>query len=80
MKSWVRYSVAVYLGLMIAGALGVDKPQESGAAPFFTEGPHSPYPHELHPHTWRRRSVEVREETQIQPARTWDLRIPRWPE
>lgn len=80
MKSWVRYSVAVYMGLMLAGAMGTDRPQESGAAPFYSPGHLSPYPHEMHPHTWRKRSVEVREEVRVEPVRKWDLRTPRWPE
>jgi hypothetical protein len=34
MSSWVRYSVAVYAGLLLAGALIVPQPQASvGSAP-----------------------------------------------
>lgn len=51
MRSWVRYSVAVYLGLMIAGSLGLDRPMAIG----WSDGPPTsppPYPHEKFPSTW----------------------------
>lgn len=65
MKSWVRYSVAVYVGLMIAGALGMQKPQVSEATSTPPIGAASPYPHEMFPSTWRRRAIELREESRI---------------
>lgn len=62
MYSWVRYSVAVYLGLMIAGALGLQPPRASQAtsvpAPaVMPSPPHRPFPHEQFPQTWRRRPL-----------------------
>jgi hypothetical protein len=70
MRSWVRYSVAVYLGLMIAGAVGMQKPQSSQANTAYPVGIDSPFPHELYPHTWHRKPVGTQRKPGIGDAKS----------
>ncbi len=51
MRSWVRYSVAVYLGLMVAGSVGLDRPLAIGSD-FGPPTSPPPFPHEKFPSTW----------------------------